>query len=108
MPWKEIVVDNYKNTIGESQKKDKALIMMYASPNLSFRITARYHDGHFKYYLDCDQAGIYEYWIGVPSVEPRKAIKRIAINLLKSNIGRKNLNCIVDLNKAEEELEREK
>ena len=105
MPWQEFTIDNCKNTIGDSLRKDKALIMQYKSQNLNIRITARFHDGHFKYYLDCEQANIYETWIGVPTVESRKSIKRIALYLIGNAIGRSNLTCLVDLKTAEAELE---
>ncbi len=80
--------------------------MQYKSDNITFRITARYHDGHFKYYLDCDQAEIYEAWFAIPSVESRKSAKRRAIEKIKRAVGGRGcMRSIVDLNTAEKELE---
>ncbi|MDG2450896.1 MAG: hypothetical protein P8M34_14705 [Saprospiraceae bacterium] len=108
MPWKEIIVDNFIDTVGKSRRKDKACIILFHSKNIQFRITARHHDGHFKYYLDCDQAEIYEHWIGVPTVNNRTSIKHKAIRKLKSEIEGRNIYALTDLVTAEKELERMK
>ena len=104
MPWKEFVVDNHMYTIGKSQKKDKALIMIFETQYVKVRITARHHDGHFKYYMDCEQADVYESWFAVPTVESRKSAKLKAINLLKRSLSN-DVRAIVDLNTAEKELD---
>ena len=106
MPWKEFTVDNNKDCKGDGRRRDRAYIMIFKGISFTFRITARYHDGHFKWYLDCDDAKIYEQWIGVASVESRKSIKRVANRILMGHASSiRNIHAIVDLNTAEKEGE---
>jgi len=104
MPWKEFTVDNSNPTGIEGRRKDKACIIIFETSHVKFRITARYHDGHFKYYLDCEEADYYESWIALPTMESRYSIKRVAINLLKTRFS-SNIKAIIDLNTAEKEIE---
>ena len=101
MPWKEFTIDNTKNTIGSVRRMDKAFIMLYKSPDLVFRITARHHDGHFKYYLDCLQANIFERWFGVPGVDNKDGIKLRGIRLISSALDRNDLRAFIELRKVE-------
>lgn len=109
MPWKEFIIDNYKSTIGESRRKDKFYIIIFKGVGLTFRITARYHDGVFKWYLDCEDANIYDSWIAVIPVETRASIKRVAIHILKSNLDSiKNFHATEDIETAEKELDQKR
>ena len=103
MAWKEFTVDNCMDTSGQSRRKDKALIMIFETKNVLLRITARYHDGHFKWYLDCAQADVYESWLAVTTVESRRSIKIVAIDFLKRRLSN-DIRVVIDLNTAEKLL----
>jgi len=52
MPWEEFTIDNDQSTIEPGRRREKAFIIIYSSIDLTFRITARFHDGGFKYYIE--------------------------------------------------------
>ena len=106
MSWHEIVVDNGVNQGLSSKRSCKAFIMLYHSPDLNFYITARFHDGHFKYYLDCEQADIYERWFGVPGVDNKDSIRLRGLRLISGSLNRQNLRAFIELRKAEQEFNR--
>ena len=105
MPWRELTIDNCKDVSGKGgHRQDKALIMLYESDHLTFRITARHHDGHFKYYLDCEKADLYERWFGVPGVESRVSIRHRAIHIIEGLLSRSDLMAFVELRTAENDI----
>ena len=107
MPWKEFTVDNSQDTNGKSRRRDKAYIMLHESKNLHIRITARFHDGHFKWYLDVPEADIHEQWIAVVGVENKKSIKRVAVHLIQCELSRSQLISHVALQQAEKDIDKQ-
>jgi len=101
--WNEFVVDNKKNVSLSGKRSDKAYIMNYCSDDLKFRITARHHDGEFKYYLDCEQAEVFEHWFAIHS-EKMISVKRKAMDVLERKLHRNNLQAFIELSKVREGL----
>ena len=100
MPWREIVIDNCKNVSGKSNRKDKSFLIIYTGRKLTFRITARFHDSSFKWYVDCPELNIYDHWFAVVGIETAKSAKRLAIEYLKRNTEL-NIEFENDLDDAE-------
>ena len=102
--WKEFVIENATSVSGKVRRIDKSFIMLYHSPHLRFRITARHHDQSFKYYLDCHQAQIYEQFVGIPGKSSKSKIKKKAVMIIESSLKRNALEAFVELNKIRNSL----
>ena len=98
MAWREFVIENATSVSGQVRRMDKSFIILYIGQHLKFRITARHHDGQFKYYLDCHQAEIYEKWLGNPVEVSKSGIKEIATSHIEASLRRSNIQAFVELN----------
>jgi len=100
MAWRELIADNGNERLGATKRVDKALISIFRDEHLYFKITCRYHEDVFKYYVDCPQCDTHECLLGPTSELSRVESKNMAIRIIQERLNRRNTRAFSSLTGA--------